>query len=143
MKLSRGGSNAQNGSVDPKVGNYAGFRVDLLLENKDGNIYEYNDIIIANRDFFATPYDAVIDKTATENITYRKQSEVKELGSLAADYRSEVKKVEEAEANKETTKASSAVTYGVYMQNEKGEDEKLFEIKVPKKVKTQEEGRSL
>lgn len=142
MKFSRGGvSNAQNGSVDPKVGNYAGFSVDLLLENKDGKIYEYNDTIIANRDLFATPYDAVIDKTATENTTYRKQSEVKELGSLAADYRSEVKKVEEAEKN--TTKTASAVTYGVYMQNEKGEDEKLFEIKVPKKVKTQEEGRSL
>lgn len=112
-----------------------------MLENKDGKIYEYNDTIIANRDLFATPYDAVIDKTATENTTYRKQSEVKELGSLAADYRSEVKKVEEAEKN--TTKTASAVTYGVYMQNEKGEDEKLFEIKVPKKVKTQEEGRSL
>lgn len=113
-----------------------------MLE-KDGNIYEYNETIMASNDIFKTPYDAVIDKTANEGVTYKKQSEVKELGSLAADYKKEVNKVKEAEANKETTKAASAVTYGVYMQNEKGEDEKLFEIKVPKKVKTQEEGRSL
>lgn len=143
MKLSRGGvSNVYDRGVAPIIGNFSEFGVDLLLE-KDGNIYEYNETIMASNDIFKTPYDAVIDKTANEGVTYKKQSEVKELGSLAADYKKEVNKVKEAEANKETTKAASAVTYGVYMQNEKGEDEKLFEIKVPKKVKTQEEGRSL
>lgn len=52
--IAGGVSNAQNGSVDPKVGNYAGFSVDLLLENKDGNIYEYNDTIIASKLRFRT-----------------------------------------------------------------------------------------
>ncbi len=53
----------------------------MLLE-KDGNIYEYNDTLKASNGLFDTPYGAVINKTANEGVAYKKQSEVKELGSV-------------------------------------------------------------
>lgn len=102
--LAGGASNLSTAGVAPLIGNYSVFTVDLLLE-KDGKIYEYHDYIMASNDlyeYFETPYNAVIDKIANEDVTYHKQGKLKELGSLAVDYRSEVKKVEEAEANKET-----------------------------------------
>jgi len=83
-------SNPVAGSVDPVVGNYSGFAIDLLLE-KDGIIYEYNDTIIARRDWDdKTAYEAVTQ--GTENVTYKTQSEVKTLGNLAKDYQAEVEK---------------------------------------------------
>ena len=108
-----GVSNTYGNNVDSTLGDISMFDVDLLLE-KDGTIYEYNDAIIASRDWQdKTPYEAVTE--GVKDVTYETQSEVKTLGNLAKDYQEEV---EASQSATPTATAASVTTYGVYVTNE-------------------------
>ena len=105
--LAGGLSNTYGDLVDPIIGDYSSFDIDLLVE-KDGTIYEYNDYIMARRDHYIdnvriTPYEEVF--VAAENVVYKTYSDIVALGNLAKDYYSVSKpqnKYEEITAQIET-----------------------------------------